>query len=93
MLSHLHFTGILAITYIISFRVVNNHLRSVECQDFLNVLACLGVIAARDATLTFMVGGQEDNFAIAEEILQHIGKNVVHCGAVGTGQVTIFIRL
>ena len=47
----------------------------------------LGVIAARDATLTFMVGGSEENFAIAENILINIGKNVVHCGAVGTGQV------
>ena len=47
----------------------------------------LGVIAARDATLTFMVGGSEENFSIAEKILINIGKNVVHCGAVGTGQV------
>ena len=47
----------------------------------------LGVIAARDATLTFMVGGQEESFAVAEKILQNIGKNVVHCGGVGTGQV------
>jgi len=45
-----------------------------------------GVIAARDATLTFMVGGSEENFSIAENILINIGKNVVHCGAVGTGQ-------
>ena len=46
-----------------------------------------GVLAARDATLTFMVGGEQESFEVANEILQHIGKNVVHCGGVGTGQV------
>ena len=53
------------------------------------ILLCLlaGVIAARDATLTFMVGGEEESFPKAEEILKHMGKNVVHCGVVGTGQV------
>eukprot|EP00794_Sanderia_malayensis_P003806 gene3806-4333_t len=45
-----------------------------------------GVIAARDATLTFMVGGSDQNFPQAENILKNIGKNVMHCGEVGTGQ-------
>eukprot|EP00112_Aurelia_sp_Birch-Aquarium-sp1_P010122 Seg2177.4 transcript_id=Seg2177.4/GoldUCD/mRNA.D3Y31 product="3-hydroxyisobutyrate dehydrogenase mitochondrial" protein_id=Seg2177.4/GoldUCD/D3Y31 len=49
-----------------------------------------GVIAARDGTLTFMVGGEEESFPKAEEILKHMGKNVVHCGAVGTGQENCF---
>lgn len=56
-------------------------------QGLVTSFPFLGVIAARDATLTFMVGGEEDGFAIAQDILQHIGKNVVHCGGVGTGQV------
>ncbi len=47
------------------------------------------MIAARDATLTFMVGGNDENFPQAENILRNIGKNVMHCGAVGTGQVLI----
>lgn len=34
-----------------------------------------------------MVGGDEDHFEVAREILQHMGKNVMHTGAVGTGQV------
>ena len=46
-----------------------------------------GVNAARDAILTFMVGGPEAAFPKAEAILANMGKNVVHCGAVGTGQV------
>ena len=32
-----------------------------------------------------MVGGS--NFPEAKELLDHMGKNIVHCGAVGTGQV------
>jgi len=45
-----------------------------------------GVNAARDAILTFMVGGTEEAFNMANEYLSCMGKNVVHCGAVGTGQ-------
>ncbi|GFO24168.1 3-hydroxyisobutyrate dehydrogenase [Plakobranchus ocellatus] len=45
-----------------------------------------GVNAARDGVLTFMVGGPEGSFAEAKAILDNMGKNIVHCGAVGTGQ-------
>ncbi|KAJ8307117.1 hypothetical protein KUTeg_015201 [Tegillarca granosa] len=45
-----------------------------------------GVNAARDGILTFMVGGPEDHFTIAKGLLDNMGKNVVHCGAVGMGQ-------
>jgi 3-hydroxyisobutyrate dehydrogenase len=45
-----------------------------------------GVVAARDALLTFMVGGPESKFGEAEALLSKMGKNVVHCGDVGTGQ-------
>jgi 3-hydroxyisobutyrate dehydrogenase len=38
-------------------------------------------------TLTFMVGGENEGFKQAEKILQHMGKNIIHTGAVGTGQV------
>ncbi|XP_069122468.1 LOW QUALITY PROTEIN: 3-hydroxyisobutyrate dehydrogenase, mitochondrial-like [Argopecten irradians] len=44
------------------------------------------VNAARDAILTFMVGSPEESFENAKELLDCMGKNVVHCGAVGTGQ-------
>ena len=46
-----------------------------------------GVNAARDAVLTFMVGGPEDAYKKASEYLACMGKNVVHCGHTGTGQV------
>ena len=53
-----------------------------------NLCLFKGVVAARDALLTFMVGGSEETFPAAEAILSNMGKNVVHCGHVGTGQVT-----
>ncbi|XP_053465243.1 3-hydroxyisobutyrate dehydrogenase, mitochondrial isoform X1 [Nycticebus coucang] len=45
-----------------------------------------GVGAAQSGNLTFMVGGVEDEFAAAQELLGCMGSNVVYCGAVGTGQ-------
>jgi 3-hydroxyisobutyrate dehydrogenase len=45
-----------------------------------------GVVAARDAGLTFMVGGLVGDFERAKVILSHMGKNIVHCGPTGTGQ-------
>lgn len=46
-----------------------------------------GTVGAEAATLTFMVGGNTAAFEIAKPILEKMGKNVVHCGAEGTGQV------
>ena len=45
-----------------------------------------GVGGAEAGTLTFMVGGSEDAFAQAREVLQIMGKTVVHCGGSGNGQ-------
>jgi 3-hydroxyisobutyrate dehydrogenase len=45
-----------------------------------------GVMAAKAGTLTFMVGGPEEQFPNARAILEHVGKNIVYCGPVGSGQ-------
>ncbi|XP_075442961.1 3-hydroxyisobutyrate dehydrogenase, mitochondrial isoform X3 [Ascaphus truei] len=45
-----------------------------------------GVGAARSGNLTFMVGGVEQEFNAAKELLTCMGANVVYCGKVGTGQ-------
>ncbi|XP_071941642.1 3-hydroxyisobutyrate dehydrogenase, mitochondrial-like [Antedon mediterranea] len=45
-----------------------------------------GINSAREATLTFMVGGKEEEFRAAKDILDCMGKNVVNTGPVGTGQ-------
>jgi len=46
-----------------------------------------GVAGAKAATLTFIVGGNQQDFARAEQVLQHIGKNIFHAGEVGSGQM------
>lgn len=51
-------------------------------------VVCAGVIAARDALLTFMVGGTK--FDEAKKVLENMGKNIIHCGPVGTGQVCLY---
>ena len=45
-----------------------------------------GVGGATAGTLTFMVGGGDAAFAKARLILEKMGKNIVHTGAVGAGQ-------
>ncbi|XP_048367457.1 3-hydroxyisobutyrate dehydrogenase, mitochondrial [Sphaerodactylus townsendi] len=45
-----------------------------------------GVGAARAGNLTFMVGGVEQEFDAAKELLTCMGSHVVYCGEVGTGQ-------
>jgi 3-hydroxyisobutyrate dehydrogenase len=46
-----------------------------------------GVAGAEAGTLTFMVGGDAKDFEIAKPVLQSMGKNIVHCGGIGNGQV------
>jgi len=46
-----------------------------------------GVGGAEKATLTFMVGGSESGFARSMPLLRVMGRNIVHCGGPGTGQV------
>lgn len=46
-----------------------------------------GTGGAEAGTLTFMVGGEAANFEKAKPILAAMGKNIVHCGGAGNGQV------
>lgn len=45
-----------------------------------------GVKGAANATLTFMVGGTEQDFIKAKPILTHMGKNIIYTGTAGSGQ-------
>jgi 3-hydroxyisobutyrate dehydrogenase len=45
-----------------------------------------GTIGAQNASLTFMVGGDEAPFAQGLPILQAMGKNIFHAGGPGAGQ-------
>lgn len=46
-----------------------------------------GESGAIEATLTIMVGGAKGVFDDCLPILQAMGKNIVHCGEIGSGQV------
>ena len=47
-----------------------------------------GTIGAEEASLAIMVGGDKNTFEKAKPILQCMGKNIIHCGNAGLGQVT-----
>ena len=46
-----------------------------------------GTGGAEAGTLTFMVGGEAADFEPAKPVMQAMGKNIVHCGGAGNGQV------
>eukprot|EP01036_Dinobryon_divergens_P031944 gene31944-41438_t len=47
-----------------------------------------GVTGAAAGTLTFMVGGEESTLVRVSDVLNMMGKNIIHCGAAGSGGVT-----
>ncbi|KAL7078330.1 hypothetical protein ACQ4LE_002752 [Meloidogyne hapla] len=56
--------------------------------SFIDAPVSGGVLGAEKATLTFMVGGESKDFERAKPLFELMGKNTVHCGKVGSGQVT-----
>jgi len=46
-----------------------------------------GTGGAQAGTLTFMVGASADLFATLQPVLAQMGRNIVRCGDVGTGQI------
>ena len=46
-----------------------------------------GTGGAAAGTLTFMVGATPALFATFKPVLEQMGRNIVHCGEVGTGQI------
>jgi len=46
-----------------------------------------GIAAANGGTLTFMVGGTDEAFARAKEVLEPMAKAIIHAGSIGAGQV------
>jgi 3-hydroxyisobutyrate dehydrogenase len=47
-----------------------------------------GDVGARNATLTIMVGGDEEGFAAVEPVLHVMGRSVIRQGSAGAGQHT-----
>ncbi|BES95568.1 3-hydroxyisobutyrate dehydrogenase [Nesidiocoris tenuis] len=46
-----------------------------------------GIIAAENASLTFMAGGEADDIERVKPVLLSMGKNVIHCGPTGSGLI------
>jgi len=44
-------------------------------------------MGAQKGTLTFMSGGSDEQYSKALPLLQAMGKNIFHCGPIGTGCV------
>lgn len=53
---------------------------------FLDAPISGGDIGAKNGTLTIMVGGDRPDFEEAKLYLEMIGKNIYHCGDLGSGQ-------
>lgn len=68
-------------------RKVHDRLQEHDIQ-FLDAPVSGGDIGAQQGTLSVMVGGEEAAFQRALPILQVMGKNIVHIGESGAGQVT-----
>ncbi len=56
--------------------------------DFVDAPVSGGEVGAIAGTLSIMVGGTEKAFAKASPVFECMGKNIVHVGASGAGQVT-----
>jgi 3-hydroxyisobutyrate dehydrogenase len=51
-----------------------------------------GDTGARNATLSIMVGGDEQAFERARPLLAHMGKTITYCGPSGAGQLTKLVN-
>lgn len=56
--------------------------------EFLDCPVSGGAKGAEAATLTILVGGSAAALARAQPLLEKLGKNIFHMGAVGAGQIT-----
>lgn len=56
--------------------------------DMLDAPVSGGQVGAENATLSIMVGGEAASFERARPVLEVMGRNVVHVGPSGAGQVT-----
>ncbi len=57
-------------------------------SDALDAPVSGGQVGAQNATLSIMVGGSTAAFERAKPIFEKMGKNIVHVGEAGAGQVT-----
>ena len=60
--------------------------------DFLDAPVSGGEMGAKEATLAIMVGGKEAVFRRHLPLLQTMGKNIVHVGPAGSGNLTKLVN-
>lgn len=53
--------------------------------EFVDAPVTGAVVGAENATLTIMIGGSDDGFARAKEVLRVCGKTIIHAGTTGSG--------
>ncbi len=53
---------------------------------FLDAPVSGGDIGAKNGTLTFMVGGKQEDLQECLPLFEAMGNNIKHCGAIGSGQ-------
>jgi 3-hydroxyisobutyrate dehydrogenase-like beta-hydroxyacid dehydrogenase len=59
---------------------------------FLDAPVSGGDVGARNATLSIMVGGDEQRFNAVRRLLEKLGKTITHCGPSGAGQLTKLVN-
>lgn len=59
---------------------------------FLDTPMSGGITGAHAGTLTFMVGGEKEQFEHAKQVLQGMGKNFFHCGKAGSGEIAKLVN-
>ena len=64
----------------IGHALINDGLR------FLDAPVSGGDIGAKNGTLTFMVGGKQEDLQECLPLLEAMGSNIKHCGEIGSGQ-------
>lgn len=68
-------------------RSIAQRLKELKVQ-YLDAPVSGGDVGARDGTLTVMAGGESEAFERAREVLEIVGRRVVHTGGSGSGQLT-----
>ncbi len=51
-----------------------------------------GIVGAEKGTLTIMLGGDEDDIKRVMPLMESMGKNIFHCGALGSAEVVKVIN-
>lgn len=59
---------------------------------FLDTPMSGGITGAHAGTLTFMVGGEAEQFEHAKIVLAGMGKNFFHCGKPGSGEIAKLVN-